>query len=107
MELIIKKVIGITNYTFVFTGRNLYEVITESQKLSFSDIHECGKCGSADLFLETHKAQNKYEYTTVKCKGCRASLTFGQKKEDPDVFYLRRNEAKEFDWKEYAKEESK
>lgn len=105
MELIIKKTIGRTNYTFVFEGKNLYEVITESQKLSFGDIPKCGLCGSESLVLSAHQAQGKYKYTEVKCLKCRGSLNFGQKKEDPDIFYLRKNDQKEYDWKAFEKSE--
>ncbi len=102
MELIIKKTIGNTNYTFVFEGKNLYEVITESQKLSFGDVKTCGICSNSNLVLSAHKAQDKYKYTEVKCLKCKASLNFGQKTDDPDVFYLRKNEDKKLDWKAYT-----
>lgn len=101
MELIIKKQIGKNQYTFIFEGKNLYEVITESQKLSFDDVPRCGKCSSDNLILSSHQAQGKFKYTEIRCLDCRSSLTFGQKQEDPDTFYLRRNNNKELDWKAY------
>lgn len=102
MKLLIKKVIGKNNYTFEFEGRNLHEVIMDSQKLSFNDVKECGICKSDLLILESHIAQG-YKYTSIKCLKCNASVTFGQKKDDPDTFYLRRNEDKTIEWKEFKK----
>ncbi len=101
MEMILKKIIGRNTYTFVFTGSNLYEAVTESQKLSFPDVHKCGICGSDDLTLAAHKAQDKYKYTHINCNNpkCRAQLTLGQRQDDPDTFYLRKNDKNEYDWK--------
>lgn len=101
MELITKKVIGKNIYTFVFSGKNLHEVVMESQKLSFGDVKKCGTCESENLVLSAHVAQNKFKYTEIRCIDCKATLTFGQKQEDPDTFYLRRREDKSYDWKEY------
>ena len=100
----IEKKVGKRTYEFTVEGENLYEAITESKKLSFYDVHKCGCCGSDDLVLDAHLAQNKYKYATIKCNGCKASVNFGQQQESPDIFYLRtRNKAdgtgKEIDWK--------
>ena len=100
MKLNITKQIGKTKYTFQVEGSNLYEVVTESQKLSFGDVPKCGICGSDNLELEAHTAQG-YKYTSIKCRDCRASLTFGNRKEDPNTYFLRRNEDKKLDWKAY------
>lgn len=107
MEMIIKKTIGKSVYTFVFAGSNLYEVITESQKLSFPDVEKCGCCGSDDLILGTHlgkddKGNESFKYTDIKCRNCKGSVTFGQPKKDPDTFYLRTNEAGELAWKKFS-----
>jgi len=111
MEQIIKKTIGSTVHTFVVSGENLYDVVTESQKLSFPDIECCGKCGSKDLLLGSHlgsdgKNPAAYKYVDIKCMNpnCRASLTFGRPKADPDTFYLRKNDNNEYDWKEFKSE---
>ena len=76
----------------------------ESKKLSFYDVHKCGECGSDDLVLDAHVAQEKFNYTTVKCNKCKASVNFGQQQKDKDVFYLRTRDkqdgsGKEADWK--------
>lgn len=109
MEQIIKKTIGSTVHTFVVSGKNLFDVVMESQKLSFPDVECCGLCGSDDLTLGAHhgtdgKGNKVYKYTDIKCGKCRASLTFGQPKEDPDTFYLRKNDKNDNDWKPFAKE---
>lgn len=104
MKLTETKKIGKRTYHFQFEGNNLYDVITEAQKLSFNDIAKCGCCGSENIILNARKAQDKYKYTEIKCLDCKGSLTFGQKQDDPDTFYLRKNEAKELDWKAYEAE---
>lgn len=113
MEQIIKKIIGNTVHTFVVSGENFYDVVTESQKLSFPDVECCGKCGSKDLVLGSHlgkddKGNMSFKYVDIKCMNpdCRASLTFGQPKKDPDTFYLRKNDKNEYDWKPFAKPET-
>lgn len=110
MEQIIKKKIGATVHTFVVSGENFYDVVTESQKLSFPDMECCGLCGSTDLTLGSHlgkdeKGNEVYKYVDIKCNNmaCRASLTFGQPKKDPDTFYLRKDENKQYDWKPFIK----
>lgn len=102
MEMIIKKQIGKTQYTFVVEGKNLHEITMESKKLSFYDVPKCGLCGSDNLFLTAHVAQKKFKYTEIRCAKCKATLTFGQTQEDPDTFYLRKNEQGEYDWKPYT-----
>ena len=101
MKFNITKQIGKTKYTFQVEGQNLYDVITEGQKLSFNDVPKCGICGGDNLELDAHLAQGKYKYVSIKCKDCRASLTLGQKQDDPNTYYLRRNEDKKLDWKAY------
>jgi len=101
----IEKKVGKRTYEFTVEGENLYEALAESKKLSFYDVHTCGCCGSDDLSLDSHLAQGKYKYATVKCgnKDCRASVNFGSQTENPDVFYIKlRDKAdgtgKELDW---------
>lgn len=103
MEMTIKKRIGKETYTFIVTGKNLFELVSESQKLSFNDVDKCGCCGADELYLNTRIAKDKYKYTEVKCKKCHATLTFGQTQENPDVFYLRKNDDKELKWAVYTK----
>ncbi|MES2732785.1 MAG: hypothetical protein V4714_13610 [Bacteroidota bacterium] len=105
MKMSIHRKVGKSTYHFQFEGKNLYEVVKESEKLSFPDIHKCGLCGKDNIVLGTRHAQNKYKYTFIRCQDCRAQLIFGQTKEDADVFYLRRREDKKFDWHIYEPEE--
>ena len=99
MKLTVIKVIGRREYPFEFEGSNLHECIMESQKLSFPDVLKCGMCDSDNLRLNAYiTKEKKFEYTNVLCE-CGASVTFGQKQEDSDVFYLRRNDDKKLDWK--------
>ena len=98
MQIVIKKQIGRTVYSFMVDGKNLHELIMQSQKLSFSDVYKCGKCGKDNLRLAARKAQG-FDYTEIRCNDCKASLTFGSKKEDKDISYLRKNDDGSFDWK--------
>jgi len=93
-----KKKIGNREYEFEAEGKTLYEVVTASQKLSFGDVEACGVCGSDNLVLAAHTAQDKYKYTEIKCLACRASLNFGYKTEDPEVCYLKKSDGV-YDWK--------
>jgi len=104
MELTIKKKIGKDSYTFIVSGKNLYELIMESQKLSFGNVDKCDICQSDNLILNGRLAQKKFKYAEVKCLNCRASLVFGNTTEDPDVYYLRKNDAKQLAWKAYDNE---
>jgi hypothetical protein len=106
LKMSVHRKIGKSTYHFQFEGKNLYEVVKESEKLSFPDIPRCGLCGKDNIVLGTRHAQNKYKYTFIRCQECKAQLIFGQTKEDADVFYLRRREDKKFDWHIYEPEES-
>jgi hypothetical protein len=106
MELIVKKIIGSTVYPFTFSGKNLHEVVMQSQMLSFPNVHECGICKSDDLYLSAHVAENKFKYTEIRCNKCRAELTFGQRQNNPDVFYLRRNDDQSLAWKPFSPAEN-
>jgi hypothetical protein len=104
MQLFIKKKIGKETYTFTVEGKNLYECVQESQKLSFGNIDRCGcpGCDSDNLILNARLAQKKFKYVEIKCLSCKGSLVFGATQENPDVYYLRRDKAtKKYEWKEY------
>ena len=108
----IEKKMGKRIYEFTVEGTNLHEAIIESKKLSFYDVDKCGLCSSDDLILDAHVAQEKFNYTTVKCNSCKASLNFGQQLKNDDVFYLKTRErsdgnGKEFDWKPVQSNNSK
>lgn len=103
----IEKKIGKRTYEFTVEGANLFEAVIESKKLSFNDVYSCGLCKSDDLVLDAHTAKNKFDYTTVKCNKCRASINFGQQMENKDIFYLKTRTsadgiAKELDWVAFA-----
>lgn len=107
MELILRKQIGKTAYSFVVKGNDLHEVIMEAEKLSFYDVPLCGLCKSDSLRLTAYVTkQDNFKYVKIVCDACRGSLTFGQQKKDPGTFYLRRTEDKKLDWKKYEPQES-
>jgi len=104
MQLFIKKKIGKETYTFTVEGKNLHECVMESQKLSFGDIHNCGKCGKDNLILNARVAQG-FKYTEIKCLSCKAQLVFGTPKAEVDTSYLRKDKkTKEYAWQEYTPE---
>lgn len=102
MKMLITKHIGRNKYVFETEGSNFHEVVFDSQKLSFPDVLNCGLCNSDALVLGARKAgkDGEFEYTYIKCLQCRGELTFGQKKKG-DVFYLRRDDNKKYEWKKY------
>ena len=103
MKLLLTKRLGKNAVTFEVEGRNLFECQMEAQKLSFSDVYKCGLCDSEYLVLKAYKTkEGGYEYVKVVCLKCRASVTFGKKKDDPDTYFLRRKEnSRDLDWKAY------
>ncbi len=105
MQKFIKKQIGRETHNFVVEGKTLFDVMQEASKLSFGDVKKCGCCGSDALVLNSHIAQKKYKYVTVKCLSCKASVNFGQQQEDPEIFYLRtkqEGDKKVLDWRPYG-----
>jgi len=101
MQLFIKKKIGNTVHTFVVEGKNLFELVEESQKLSFTNVDKCGRCGYSDLALTSHVAQGKYKYVEIRCNHCRAQVVFGRREDNPEVFFLRRDKDKKLAWEAY------
>lgn len=103
MRMTADKKVGQQVYKFTFEGKNLHEVVMESQKLAFPDVEKCGLCGKPRLFLDAYVAQGKYKYTKVVCADCKGNLTFGQRQDDADTVYLRRKEGtREYDWQAYV-----
>lgn len=100
MEMFITKQIGKNKYTFVAEGKNLHQMVMESQKLSFGDVKTCGCCGKDNLILNARVAEG-FEYTEIKCLDCKGSLVFGVPKKEKDTVYLRKTEDKKYDWKAY------
>lgn len=101
MEMLVKKRIGKEVHTFIVSGENLHSVIMEAQKLSFRDVPNCGICQGDNLYLRAYiTTEGKYEYVKVACAKCKASLTFGKRKDVKDTYFLRRND-KGYDWKKF------
>ncbi len=108
MKLTIIKKIGRTEYPFTFEGNDLHEVLMESEKLSFGNVNKCGLCDNEYLFLSAYiTKEDNFKYVKISCPNCRASVTFGRKKENPDVYYLRKTDSGELDWQAYKGEPSK
>lgn len=100
MKYTITKRIGKDSHHFQVEGVNLWECLIEAEKLSFPNVKACGECGKEFLYLHAYVAgEKKYKYAKVVCASCGASVTFGQRSDDPDVFYLRKNENGDLDWK--------
>ncbi len=83
------KIIGKEKHTFKVEGEDFYEVVMKERNLSFGDVKTCGLCGSDDLTLGAHLAQNKHKYVTITCKKCRGYVNFGKQQENTDVYFLR------------------
>ena len=99
--------IGRTRNTFAFEGATMWDAVRESDKHMFSEIPKCGKCGGDNLDLRAYFPQEEYKYLKVVCRDCKASLTFGSPKKNPEVYYPRRDkEDSSFQWESYEKKES-
>lgn len=99
LQLRVSKKIGREIYDFTVSGDNLHDVIMQREKLSFYNVDKCGVCGSDILTLTAYiTKEDKFEYAKVLCLKCKSSVTFGKKKQEPDVFFLRKNEQGGLDW---------
>jgi len=105
------KQIGKQNIVFEVEGKDFFDCQMQIQKLSFSSIKKCGVCEGEHLHLYAYKAKDEkgnfaYEYIKICCSNpdCKASLTFGQKKADPETYYPRRNEDRSLKWEQYNKD---
>ncbi len=104
MKLIIKKQIGRRAFHFEVEGGNLHDVLMEKNKLSFPDkVAACALCGSENLDLlarlgKNEKGKEVYKYVYIKCIECNAELTFGQRQDDSNVFFLRKENG-QYAWK--------
>lgn len=106
MRMIVKKMIGNTEYEFQVDGENFFDVVMKSQQLSFRDVHKCGLCTSENLYITAYiTKEDKYEYIKIVCAKCKASLTFGKRKDVKDTYYLRRNETG-YDWKKFEEKKT-
>jgi len=107
MEMFVKKFVGKETYTFVVSGKSLHECLTEAKKISFYQISKCGLCGSDELYLTAYTTQEEsYEYVKCICRECKASLTFGQPKKEPNTFYPRRDDNGKYVWKKFEGKET-
>lgn len=99
MKLTIQKKVGNNTYDFSFEGKDLWECLMESQKISIHDLSKCGSCESPYIKLFAYETkEDKYKYIKVSCPQCKSSLTLGQSKKD-NAYYYRRNETtKALDW---------
>ena len=108
MDKIIKKKIGKETMTYVVRGEDLHDVEMEAKKLSFYDVPSCGICNSDSLYLTAYITEkDKFKYLKVVCRKCKASLTFGQRKDEPGTYFLRKNDSGALDWKVYDGKDSK
>jgi hypothetical protein len=90
--MLISKQIGKNAYVFTVEGNNLFELVQESQKLSFNDVYKCGLCSSDKLGLRSYITEKGgYEYVKIQCNACGGQVTFGKNKEKKDSFFLRKN----------------
>jgi predicted nucleic-acid-binding Zn-ribbon protein len=115
----VTKTIGKEKHTFEVEGEDFHSLIMESQNLSFPDVKECGLCGSDDLTLGAHVAQNKHDYVHITCKKCRGYVNFGKQQENPSVYFLRlkkddngnnlrdANGKTQFDWQKFVPREER
>jgi len=96
------KTVGKRKYTFSGEGNNVFEALIDLGKASFGDVFGCGLCKSDNLILEAHYAgDDNFEYSSVRCLDCKASLTLGKRKKG-EMMYLRRKEDGKYDWKEFV-----
>lgn len=104
INLNITKQVGKNAYQFTFTGKDFYEVVTESQQLSFNGVRNCGICQKDNLIIKAYETkEDKYQYVKVQCIDCGATLTFGKAKKD-GAYFLRKNEQGKFDWQQKAEQ---
>jgi hypothetical protein len=105
--MMFSKNIGGHKYTFSVEGGNLFELFMEAQKISFNDVFECGLCKSKLLYPKAYiTKKGGYNYIKIVCVECGASVTFGEKKEPKDTFYLRKNEDRTLAWEKFEKKEN-
>jgi len=107
LSRMVTKKIGKRTEHFTATGNNLFELTMELEKLAFPDVEKCGLCGDNDLYLTAYLAQGKYKYTKIVCAKCGGGITFGQRQDNPDIFYLRRGEDKKYLWEKKVEKTEK
>jgi len=103
LSMLITKRLGRRPFHFTVQGKNLHEVVTEYERLSFPDVPCCGICGSDNLDLTARVAQDKFKYTSLRCLDCRADVTFGKRQEDDQTYFLRKTPEGKLDWRVWDK----
>ena len=83
------KTIGRKTYQFSVEGENLHDCVKALNNLSFTDVERC-QCGSDNLELR-HRKTPKGNYTFVKCWDCKRERNFGQRRDNPNTFYLKKD----------------
>lgn len=108
IKLEVPKKFGSRIYKFVVEADNLFGVLKESEKLSFHSIAKCELCGSDNLRLNAYTAQyekngkkQQADYIKVVCNNCKGGVTLGRRMDDPDTYFLRKNESGGLDWQAY------
>lgn len=100
MEMIFSKQIGKHKLTFSAEGKDLFEMVMQSQQISFQDVYKCGLCGSDKLYIRAYETEeDKYQYVKLHCAECRGTLTFGKAKKDGSYF-LRKKEDNTLAWEQ-------
>jgi len=105
MQLTLNKHVGKNVYKFTFEGETLFEVVMNSQHLSFPDVYRCGMkdCESDLLYFRAHiTKEEKFKYVKIICGKCRASLNLGQRKDDGSYFLRKDPTTRALAWEAYV-----
>jgi len=98
--------IGKRPYHIWGNGNDPWEAVMDLENASFYSVGKCGACGSDNLKLKAYKAQGQYKYLQVRCLECKATLTCGSRKDNPNLYYYRRNDDGTLQWEEYKEQNS-
>jgi hypothetical protein len=104
MQMTIERRIGRNSYQFTVDGSNLFEAIKESENLAFTDVQACGCCGSDNIEL-TAREPHGYKYASIRCNDCKAQANFGQRRDNPKTFFLKKREGS-LAWDKYEPQEA-
>ena len=100
--------VGKRRYTIWGNGNDPWEAFMDLENASIHSIKNCGLCESDNLVFRAYKAQGKYKYLQVRCLACKASLTCGNRQDNPNLYYYRRDKNDHsLQWEEYKESDSK